>query len=175
MKKRQDMQSTEQQKTIGVMIVDDYEAVRTGLATFLEAFDDLCLVAQAGSGGEALRLCQELEPDVVLLDLGLSTPDSIETIRALRRAYPEVQVIAMSSYEDQDRSAEALCSGAADCLRKDAHIETLAEAIRKAGQKRRESVPSQSTSVHEGYQGMNRWVDDHPLPGKEVPIQDKEV
>ena len=125
--------STREQKRIGVMIVDDHEAVRTGLATFLEAYDDLCLVAQAGSGGEALRLCKELRPDVVLVDVGMSRPDGVETIRAIRQADPGVQVIAMYSYEDQDRLPEARCAGAIDCLRKDMHIDTLAAAIRAAG------------------------------------------
>lgn len=133
---------------IGVMIVGDHEAIRTGLATFLEAYDDLALVAQAESAGEALRLCQELQPDVVLVDLGMSSSDGVEVIRAMRRVAPDTRVIAMSGYNDQQRSSEAQSAGAAGCLRKDTPIHTMAAAIRAVRQERRERTldKRQSTS-----------------------------
>ena len=77
----------------------------------------------------------------------MSAPDSVETIRTIRQSYPQVQVIAMSSYEDQRRSEEALCAGAADCLRKDTPIDELAAAIRAAGQGRQDPAPTAEPSA----------------------------
>jgi len=119
-------------EAIGVMIVDDREVVRSGLATFLEAFDDLCLVGEAANGGEAMRLCAELKPDVVLMDLAMPGMDGVAAIRALRQAHPDIAVVGLTSFGDQYRAQEALQAGAACCLGKDVPIDQLARAIRDA-------------------------------------------
>jgi len=117
---------------IRVLIVDDYEMVRSGLATFLEAFDDLELVGEAANGTEAVRLCATVRPNVILMDLVMPEMDGIAATRAIRQAYPAVQVIALTSFGDQDLVQRALQAGAVSYLFKNASIDVLANAIRTA-------------------------------------------
>jgi NarL family two-component system response regulator LiaR len=78
-----------EQNRIRVLMVDDQAVVRAGLATFLEAFDDLELVGEASNGAEAIRLCAELQPDVVLMDLVMPDVDGVAAPRAIRQSHPE--------------------------------------------------------------------------------------
>jgi NarL family two-component system response regulator LiaR len=117
---------------IRVMIVDDHDMVRSGLMIFLDAFDDLELVGEAADGTEALHLCAETRPAVILMDLLMPEMDGIAATRAIRQAYPNVQVIALTSFSDQDLVQRALQAGAAGYVLKNAPIDELANAIRAA-------------------------------------------
>ncbi len=117
---------------IRVLIVDDNDTTRSGLAVFLEAFDDLELVGEAANGLEALQLCERVRPDVVLMDLVMPEMDGIAATRAIREWYPRIQVVALTSLGDQDLAAEALRAGAVAFLLKNASIDQLANAIRAA-------------------------------------------
>jgi len=117
---------------IRVMIVDDHDMVRSGLSVFLEAFDDLELVGEAADGEEAIRLCSELQPHVVLMDLVMPAMDGVAATRAIRQANPMVQIIALTSFNDQDLVQGALQAGAVGYLLKNASIDELAAAIRAA-------------------------------------------
>jgi NarL family two-component system response regulator LiaR len=122
----------EENKTIRVLIVDDYDMVRSGLTVFLEAFDDLRLVGEAADGAEALRLCEQVNPNVVLMDLVMPGVDGVAAIREIRRAHPEIQVIALTSYSDQRLVVNALQAGAISYIYKNISIDELANAIRMA-------------------------------------------
>ena len=87
-------------KPIRVLLVDDYAVVRSGLAAFLLAFDDLELVSEAGSGEEAVRLCEQLQPDVVLMDLVMPGMDGAAATRAIRERCPQIQIIALTSFKE---------------------------------------------------------------------------
>ncbi len=117
---------------IRVLIVDDNDTTRSGLAVFLEAFDDLELVGEAANGLEALQFCERDQPDVVLMDLVMPDMDGIAATRAIRASFPGIQVIALTSFADQDLAAEALRAGVAGLLLKNASIDQLADAIRAA-------------------------------------------
>jgi NarL family two-component system response regulator LiaR len=117
---------------IRVMIVDDYDMVRKGLAVFLEAFDDLKLVGEAANGKEAVRLCAEVQPHVVLMDLVMPEMDGIAATRAICQACPDVKVIMLTSFGDQDLMQRALQAGAIGYLLKNASIDEIAFAIRTA-------------------------------------------
>lgn len=117
---------------IRLLIVDDHAVVRSGLATFLMVFDDLQLIGEAGSGEAALDLCRRLKPDVVLMDLLMPGMNGVEATRAIRRACPETQVIALTSYREQDLVQEVLEAGAVGYLLKNVSADDLAEAIRAA-------------------------------------------
>src|ERR671924_677611 len=82
---------------IRVLIVDDHGVVRSGLAAFLKAFDDLELVGEAANGRDALHLCAQVRPDVVLMDLMMPEMDGAAAVRAIRQQYPRIQVIALTS------------------------------------------------------------------------------
>ncbi len=120
------------QKPIRVMIVDDHAVVRSGLAAFLLAFDDLELVGEAGSGEQALSLCETAHPDVVLMDLVMPGMDGAAATRALREKYPQLQVIALTSFKEQELVQTAMQAGAIGYLLKNVGVDELADAIRAA-------------------------------------------
>jgi two-component system, NarL family, response regulator LiaR len=119
-------------KTIRVMIVDDHAVVRSGLSTFLMTCDDMELVGEAGSGEQALRLCAQARPDVVLMDLVMPGMDGATTTRLIREQCPEIQVVALTSFKERELVQGALQAGAIGYLLKDISADELANAIRAA-------------------------------------------
>lgn len=114
------------------MVVDDHAVVRSGLADFLFAYDDLELVGEASSGEVAVSLCERVKPDVVLMDLVMPGINGAEATRAIRQACPDIQVIALTSYKDEDLVQNAIQAGAIGYLLKNVTADELAEAIRNA-------------------------------------------
>jgi NarL family two-component system response regulator LiaR len=117
---------------IRVMIVDDHAIVRSGLSTFLMACDDMTLAGEAASGEQAVALCAQARPDVVLMDLVMAGMDGATATRLIREQHPAVQVIALTSFKEQDLVQNALRAGAIGYLLKDVSAEELANAIRAA-------------------------------------------
>jgi NarL family two-component system response regulator LiaR len=117
---------------IRVMLVDDHQMVRNGLGTFLLVHDDLALVGEARNGEEALAVFQHVQPDVVLMDLKMPRMNGVEATRALMKRDPELRVIALTSFKDEELIQEALDAGAIGYLLKDVDADDLAEAIRAA-------------------------------------------
>jgi NarL family two-component system response regulator LiaR len=105
--------------------------VRRGLVLFLLAFNDLELVGEATNGLEALQLCLERQPDVVLMDLIMPQMDGVAATRAIRQNHPDIQVIALTSFKDENLVEAALQAGASRFLPKRVSIDELAEAIRE--------------------------------------------
>jgi NarL family two-component system response regulator LiaR len=106
--------------------------VRRGLATFLRSAPDLELVGEAGSDDEAIRVCHDTQPDVVLMDLMLPGLSGVSATRTIRQAHPQTQVIAVTSSLDDALVAQVLAAGAIGYLLKDVSSLALAEAIRAA-------------------------------------------
>lgn len=117
---------------IRVVIADDHAVVRAGLAQLLTTFADVELVGAAADGEEAVSLCAEHGPDVVLMDLEMPTLDGIEATRRIRAAQPAVAVVVLTSFSDRERILRALDAGAAGYLLKDAEPHELARAIEAA-------------------------------------------
>lgn len=117
---------------IRVMLVDDHAMVRRGLATFLMVFDDLELAGEAADGTEAIELCAKLKPDVILMDMVMPDLDGVTVTRAIRQQFPTVQVIALTSFKEEELVQNALQAGAIGYLLKDVSAGDLAEAIRAA-------------------------------------------
>ena len=143
---------------IRVMIVDDHEMVRTGLATFLYAFDDLRLVGEAESGTAAIQLCGEIQPDVVLMDMAMPDMDGVDATRAICQKYPQVQVIALTSFKEGDLVKKALEAGAIAYLLKDVSADNLVQAIRAAHAGR-------ATLSPEAAQALVERTNQPPTPG----------
>ncbi len=114
------------------MLVDDHAMVRSGLKLFLSGEDDLEIVAEAGDGQEAIDLCPEARPDVILMDIVMPGVDGPTATARIRQAYPHIQIIALTSFLEEDLVRDALQAGAISYLLKDVGADKLAEAIRAA-------------------------------------------
>jgi serine phosphatase RsbU (regulator of sigma subunit)/DNA-binding NarL/FixJ family response regulator len=156
---------------IRVMLVDDHAMVRRGLAAFLLTFDDLELVGEASSGQEAVRLCEQLEPDVILMDLVMPEMDGAAATRAIRERYPQIQVLALTSFKEEDLVQTALDAGAIGYLLKNISTAELADAIRDAHAGRPTLAPeaSQALVLAEGLERMGRALLDAPPDASTLP------
>lgn len=121
-----------QEKPIRLMIVDDHVVVRSGLSAFLLAYDDLRLVGEAANGEEGVRLCRQIQPDVVLMDLVMPGLDGIASTRAIREYCPQTRVIALTSFGEDERVQAVLQAGAIGYLLKNVTANELVAAIRNA-------------------------------------------
>ena len=117
---------------IQVMLVDDHQVVRAGLAMLLESSDDLAVVGQAVDGDEAVELYTQVVPDVVLMDLSLPTMDGVAATREICLANPGARIVVLTSFPDRSRVTAALDAGACGYLLKDAQPDEIARAIRSA-------------------------------------------
>ena len=117
---------------IRVMIVDDHGMVRRGLLTYLKNEADVQVVGEARDGQEAVQLCAQLQPDVILMDLLMPKLDGVAATRLIRAQWPQVRVIALTSFGEKELVQNALQAGAISYLLKNATGSDLAEAIRAA-------------------------------------------
>lgn len=119
-------------RAIRVMVADDHDVVREGIAGFLNAFDDLELVGEARDGEDAISLCGRVQPDVILMDIVMPGIDGIEATQRILEKYPQVKIIILSSFNDEDSVQHGLQAGAISYLLKNASIHEMSSAIRAA-------------------------------------------
>lgn len=154
---------------IRIVIVDDHVLVRSGLEVVLGMFDDLELVGQAGDGDEAVRLCRELTPDVVLMDLvmpgGVSGVDATKQVLA---SCPSAKVVALTSFGEDDLVHETLRAGAIGYLMKNVSADQLAEAVRAAHAGR-------STLAPEAADALVRSVSSPPPGADALTARERQV
>jgi len=117
---------------IRLLIADDHAVVRAGLSQLVSTLAEVELVGVAADGAEAVQLCAERVPDVVLMDIEMPTLDGIEATRQIKERQPEIAVVVLTSFSDRERILGALDAGAAGYLLKDAEPEELARAVRAA-------------------------------------------
>jgi NarL family two-component system response regulator LiaR len=117
---------------IRVLIVDDHEVVRRGLSTFMLAVPDIEMVGEARNGLEAIKTCDQLRPDVVLMDMMMPLMDGPTATKQIRANHPDIQVIALTSFKEDELVKKALEAGAIGYLLKDLGAQELATAIRNA-------------------------------------------
>jgi NarL family two-component system response regulator LiaR len=155
-------------QTIRVMLVDDHNVVRSGLATFLRAYDDLALVGEARNGLEAVRLCRQEPPDVVLMDLMMPEMDGIAATRAILETCPQIKVIAMTSFEEEELVQGVLAAGAISYLLKNVTADELARAIRDA-------VSGRSTLAPEAARALIQATRSSQQPERDLTEREREV
>jgi NarL family two-component system response regulator LiaR len=155
-------------QSIRVMLVDDHTMVRHGLATFLRVYDDLLLVGEAESGEAAIQLCAEIKPDVILMDMILPVMDGATATQSIRQQFPQVQVIALTSFKEGELIKHALESGAIGYLLKDVSADELARAIRAAHAGR-------ATLSPEAAQALVQTSHQSPAPGFDLTEREHEV
>ena len=117
---------------IRVLLVDDHDMVRRGLAVFLQAFPDMELVGEAEDGPEAIEICNATPPDVILMDVMMPEMDGIEATRRIRARHPDIQVLMLSSSKDEDAIKSAIQAGAIGYILKNIGPTELADAVRAA-------------------------------------------
>jgi NarL family two-component system response regulator LiaR len=153
---------------IRVMIVDDHDMVRRGLATFLRVKADLELVGEASNGLEALEVCEQARPDVILMDLVMPQMDGPTATRAIRERFPEIQVVALTSFQEKELVQEALQAGAISYLLKNVTVDELAGAIRAA-------YAGRATLAPEAAQALIQAASQGPTPGHNLTPREYEV
>ncbi len=116
---------------IRVLVVDDHTLVREGLCRLLQGEDDIDVVAETGSGREAVRLCQQHRPDVVLLDYGLPDQDGLETTRQLVELKVSARVLILTMHANEEYAIRLIRAGAAGFIVKVAATDELLQAVRK--------------------------------------------
>ncbi len=117
--------------TLRIMLVDDHAVVRMGFRLLLDTTSDLRVVAECGSGEEALQCFAEVKPDVVVLDLSMGGMGGLETLSRLLAKWPATRVLVLSAHEDTAHPRRALAAGALGYLTKRSAAEALIEAIRQ--------------------------------------------
>ncbi|MGE5225037.1 MAG: response regulator [Omnitrophica WOR_2 bacterium] len=118
------------ERTIRVMLVDDHDMVRTGLKSFLETQGEMEVVAEAGSGIEAITRAQEACPEVVVMDITMPGMDGLQATRQLKATCPGIKILALTVHEDKQYFFEMLAAGASGYITKQAAAEELVAAIR---------------------------------------------
>lgn len=123
---------TDDRPPIRLLLVDDHAMVRRGMRDFLSLHDDLEVVAEAADGAAAIEQVARHRPDVVMMDLLMPGIDGIEATRRIKAEYPDVEIVALTSFIEESRVIAAIEAGAAGFLLKDAEADDLAAAIRAA-------------------------------------------
>ena len=159
---------------VRVLLVDDQALFREALGTLLSVREDIDVVGEAADGRQALRQAAELAPDVVLMDLRMPVLDGIAATRRLRVDQPEIRVLALTTFDDDEEVFAALRAGAVGYLLKDVSSERLVEAVLAAA--RGESVlqPSVAAKVVARFAEL----DDAAAPPTQplvVPLTDREL
>ena len=157
-----------QSNPIRVLLVDDHMVVRSGLSTVLSVYDDLRLVGEAGDGEEAIRLCERLQPDVVLMDLLMPKMDGVTAIKAIKSRWPQIQIIALTSFKEKEYVEGALKAGANGYLLKDVSAEELVNAVRRA-------TAGQPSLSPEAAQVLIHNVSEPAQPLMEMTGREKEI
>jgi two-component system, NarL family, response regulator LiaR len=159
--------TTSPSQPIRVMLVDDHTMVRRGLATFLKVFDDLQLAGEAESGEAAIQLCAEILPDVVLMDMAMPDMDGATATRAIRQQFPQVQVIALTSFKEGTWSRMRWRPGRSDiCSRMSPQMNWCGPSALR--------MPARPHSPR-GCPGPGRETSQPPPPGLDLTEREREV
>jgi len=138
------------------------------LASFLKIKADLELVGEANNGREALRLCEQVQPDVILMDLVMPEMDGTAATQVIRERWPQVQVIALTSFQEKELVREVLQAGAISYLLKNVSVDDLTEAIRAA-------YAGKATLAPEATQVLIQASREDPSPGHDLTPREHEV
>ena len=154
--------------TIRIMLVDDHTVVRSGLSKFLLVHKDMELVAEASDGSEAIQMAGLHNPDVVIMDLMMPGMDGITATREIHQRYPNVKVIALTSFSEPNLVQGALQAGATGYLQKNASAVELGNAIRSVHAGR-------ITLSSEAVQSLAQSVTQSHLPGNALTERERDV
>jgi NarL family two-component system response regulator LiaR len=152
---------------IRLLIVDDHKVVRNGLQVFISLYDDIEVVGEARNGQQAVEQCATHQPDVVLMDMVMPVMDGPTATRLIREQFPQVQVVALTSFDEEEIVQRAIEAGAVGYLYKDVEEDELIDAIRSAREGRPVLAPEAMKAL------MDRTVTPVELPAVE-PLTKRE-
>ncbi len=153
---------------IRVLLVDDHAMVRIGLRTVLTTSNDMDLVGEAGDGEEAVRFCEKIQPDVVLMDLLMPKMDGVCATAEIHKRWPQIHIIALTSYKEKEYVEGALKAGAMSYLLKNVSAEELSNAIRRA-------AAGQPSLAPEAAQVLIQKVNEPVQPGEDMTDREREI
>lgn len=157
-----------QSKQIKVLLVDDHTVVRSGLGAVLAVCDDLDLIGEAGDGEEAIRFCERVKPDVVLMDLLMPKMDGVLATKTIKEKWPDIKVIVLTSFKEKEYVEGALKVGAVGYLLKNVSAEELAVAVRRA-------MDGQPSLSPEAAQVLIQKVNEPSIPGQDMTDREREI
>lgn len=157
---------------IRVILADDHPVVRRGLAAIVGVEDDIEVVGEAENGQEAINLTHSLKPDVVLMDLKMPVLDGVEAIKQIHTQAPEIQLVILTTFADDDHIYDGIAAGARGYLLKDAPPDQLVEAIRAAYRGESLLDPEVAARILDRFSSM---MPPPPPPAKETTIQSDDL
>ena len=155
---------------IRVLLVDDHGVVRRGLRGYLELLDDIEVVGEADNGLTGVELAAELSPDVVLMDLVMPQLDGIAAIAQIKAAQPDVHVVALTSFIEEEKVIAALEAGASGFILKDAEADDVAAAIRAAHNDDVHLDPAAARILAKGMRTRSAAPASEPLTERELEV-----
>jgi DNA-binding NarL/FixJ family response regulator len=160
----------EEANVIRVLLVDDHGVVRRGLRGYLELLDDIEIVGEADNGLTGVELAAQLTPDVVLMDLVMPQLDGISAIARIKAAQPDVQVVALTSFIEEEKVIAALEAGASGFILKDAEADDVAAAIRAAHNDEVHLDPAAARILANGMRTRSAAPATEPLTERELEV-----
>ena len=118
-------------RKLRILLVDDHEMVLYGLETYIRLSADLELVGEANDGEQAVQLCDDLHPDVILMDMIMPRMNGVEATQIIHQRHPQIGIIAITSFEDEHMVQSAIQAGATSYLQKNITMSELQDAVRK--------------------------------------------
>ncbi len=164
------MADTADGSRIRVLLVDDHGVVRRGLRGYLELLDDIEVVGEAENGLEGVERSVELEPDVILMDIVMPQLDGIGAIGRIKAAQPAVQIVALTSFIEEEKVLAALESGASGFILKDADADDVAAAIRAAHNDEVHLDPAAARILAKGMRNRVEQPPAEPLTERELEV-----
>jgi NarL family two-component system response regulator LiaR len=155
-------------KPIRVIIVDDHTVVRSGLGAVLASSEGMELVGEAENGEEAIRLCERLQPDVVLMDLLMPKMDGVTASKIIHERWPQIRIIALTSFREKEYVEGVLKAGATSYLLKNVSADELISAIDRA-------VLGQPSLSPEAAQVLIQKVNEPLQPGSDMTEREREI
>lgn len=157
-----------QQEKIRILLVDDHMVVRSGLSAVLGVCNDLELLGEAGDGEQAVRFCEKIKPDVILMDLLMPKMDGVAATKTIKEKWPDIKVIVLTSFKEKEYVEGALKAGAAGYLLKNVSADELAAAVRRA-------MAGQPSLSPEAAQVLIQKVNEPAPPGHDMTDREREI
>jgi DNA-binding NarL/FixJ family response regulator len=164
------MAEAAQGSKIRVLLVDDHGVVRRGLRGYLELLDDIEVVGEAEDGLRGVELAAELEPDVILMDVVMPKLDGIGAISRIKAAQPGIQIVALTSFIEEEKVLAALENGASGFILKDAEADDVAAAIRAAHNDEVHLDPAAARILATGMRNRKDTQPTEPLTERELEV-----